>query len=332
MRFTEYVADDADQVEAGRLILNAAHAVDSPWIPELTSHRRKMDVRYGWDASPVRHLVAWVDGVAVAVAEVELGEWDNRDLAWIHMVVHPGHRRRGHGSAVLAEITRLARELGRTKIGGSGWESPACESFALHHGFALASKEIYRVVNLPDLPSGFADTAYAEAAGCAVDYELIRLEGRVPQELLPAIAHLTTSINDAPIDDLDIEDEAFPVERIRNYEDATIGSGQRLYRVVARHRETGELGGHTVVLVDIERPRLAHQHDTSVARGHRGHRLGLLLKAAMMRWLEQAEPQVVSVDTWNAESNDHMIRVNERLAYRALGRELSFQRQLRDES
>ena len=47
-----------------------------------------------------------------------------------------------------------------------------------------------------------------------------------------------------------------------------------------------------------------------------------------MRWLEGAEPQVVSIDTWNAESNDHMIRVNERLGYRAMGRELAFQRRL----
>ena len=33
----------------------------------------------------------------------------------------------------------------------------------------------------------------------------------------------------------------------------------------------------------------------------------------MMRWLAEAEPQVESIDTWNAESNDHMIAVNERL-------------------
>ena len=28
----------------------------------------------------------------------------------------------------------------------------------------------------------------------------------------------------------------------------------RLYRVIARHRETGEIGGHTVVAVDAEAP------------------------------------------------------------------------------
>jgi hypothetical protein len=32
------------------------------------------------------------------------------------------------------------------------------------------------------------------------------------------------------------------------------------------------------------------------------------------------------VDTWNAESNDHMIAVNDALGYRIMGREMQFQK------
>jgi GNAT superfamily N-acetyltransferase len=328
MEVREYDADDVASVEADRQILNAAYRTDCPWLPELTHYRRQMSIRYGWDQSPERHLLACVDGAPVAVAEVELGEWDNRDLAWVYLIVHPDHRRAGIGSAFLAEISAMARQDGRLKIGGAWWQTPATEGFARHHGFELGSQEIYRRVTLADLPSRFADAAYAEASPHARDYELVRIEGYTPVAMLPALADVTASINDAPIDDLDIEDEVFPVERIQNYENAALESGHRLYRVVARHRGTGELGGHTVVAVDTERPHLAHQHDTSVSRDHRGHRLGLLLKADLMRWLAEVEPQVVSIDTWNAESNAHMITVNERLGYQALGRELAFQRRL----
>ena len=97
-----------------------------------------------------------------------------------------------------------------------------------------------------ELARRFVDDAYAEAAVFAQDYELLRFEGQTPDELLVAVSEMTGAINDAPVDDLDIEDEAFPAERIRNYEDATIKSGHRLYRVIARHRETKELAGHTV--------------------------------------------------------------------------------------
>ena len=88
------------------------------------------------------------------------------------------------------------------------------------------------------------------------------------------------------------------------------------------------LAGQTVVAVDGERPELGEQHDTSVVAEHRGHRLGLLLKLEMLRWLAETEPQVRELDTWNAESNDHMIGVNELLCYRVLGRVLDYQRSL----
>ena len=98
--------------------------------------------------------------------------------------------------------------------------------------------------------------------------------------------------------------------------------------MIARHRETGELAGHTVVVVEEDRPWIGHQHDTAVSPKHRGHRLGLLLKADMMLWLRADQPQVLTVDTWNAESNDHMIDVNKALGYQILGRGLQFQRDL----
>ena len=53
-----------------------------------------------------------------------------------------------------------------------------------------------------------------------------------------------------------------------------------------------------------------------MARSHRGHRLGLLLKIDMMRWLAEAEPQLEVIETWNNADNGFMINVNEALGYR----------------
>jgi hypothetical protein len=57
-----------------------------------------------------------------------------------------------------------------------------------------------------------------------------------------------------------------------------------------------------------------------VARPHRGHRLGLLLKVVMLGLLAQREPALRWIITGNAESNRHMILINEALGYRALDR------------
>ncbi len=96
--------------------------------------------------------------------------------------------------------------------------------------------------------------------------------------------------------------------------------GLRHYSVAVRHEATGELAGLTEVSVDPADPEWGHQELTVVVRGHRGHRLGLLLKVAMLELLAEREPQVERIETYNAESNAHMVTINETLGYQVAGR------------
>jgi GNAT superfamily N-acetyltransferase len=301
-------------------LVNAVRATDSPWVHPCTVTELQGEVRYGWELDPGRHFVGLADGRPAVKGMVMTTEWDNRDLAWVDATVHPDHRRRGLGAEMLAFVVGVAEAAGRTKLGIDSWDAEAPRRFAERFGFTLGSRSINRRQHLEGLSLDQLRSKYDEALPHASSYELLRLSGRTPEELLPAVSEMWVAINDAPLDDLDIEDEVFPPQRIRDYEDATLRRGHRLHRVLARHRATGELAGHTVVAVEEERPWIGHQHDTSVVRAHRGHRLGLLLKAEMNLWLAEAEPQLQTVDTWNAESNDHMIAVNEMLAYRWMGR------------
>jgi GNAT superfamily N-acetyltransferase len=54
---------------------------------------------------------------------------------------------------------------------------------------------------------------------------------------------------------------------------------------------------------------------TTVSRPHRGHRLGLLVKTAMLEWLAAAEPKLERIQTGNAADNEHMIAVNDALGF-----------------
>lgn len=317
--------DDATAVADLVAVTNAVLAADSPWGHPLTPREASGRLRHGWDGEPADAFVARADGVAVATGTYETSEYDNQHLAWIEVQVHPEHRRRGHGSALLAAFRTRARAEGRTSIGIAGWDSTAAAAFAAGHGLEQRAVEVNRRQHLAALDRAALTAAYDAALPHARDYEIVRRPGRTPEPELAALAVLTAAINDAPTDDLDIEDNVYPPERIRAYETAQLERGLRLYRVVARHRGTGELAGQSVVVVDEERPALGEQHDTSVPAAHRGHRLGLLLKLDMLRWLTSVEPQLETVDTWNAESNARMIGVNELLGYRVLGRELVFQ-------
>ena len=82
------------------------------------------------------------------------------------------------------------------------------------------------------------------------------------------------------------------------------------------HDETGEMAALTKVFIDPAEPAWGQQGITAVTRPHRGHRLGLLTKAAMLEWLTSAEPRLERIATTNAEVNAHMIAVNEALGYR----------------
>jgi hypothetical protein len=229
---------------------------------------------------------------------------------------------------MLDAVVEEARSRGRTSVGIDGWESPATRGFGTRHGLEVRASSIQRRQTIAGLDWPEIERLHAHALAAATAYELVHREGRTPDDELEALAEMAGAINDAPTDDLDIEDEVFTGDRMRAYEDAQLARGERLFRVLARHRGTGELAGHTVVAVDGERPERGDQHDTSVVAGHRGHRLGLLLKTDMNLWLRRVQPQLAEISTWNAESNDHMIGVNEAIGYRVTGRQLELQKSL----
>ena len=328
MKIIRFGPDEADRLAQYVEVTNAVRAADSPWEHPATLKGTDGRFRHGWDGEVEIPFVGLVDDVPVATGSFATTEWDNLHLAWLGLAVHPDHRRGGHGTEMLEAMVAEARALGRTSIGIDGWDSEATRGFAARHGLEEKSRAIQRRQLIAELDWSGLERLHAEAAAAASAYELIRREGRTPDDELAEMAEMSESINDAPTDDLDIEDEVFPPERLRGYEDAQLARGHQLFRVFARHRESGKLAGHTVVVVDLERPELAEQHDTTVVAAHRGHRLGLLLKSDMNLWLREVQPQITEISTWNAESNDHMIGVNEAIGYRVMGRELEFQKSI----
>jgi len=327
MELVEFGPSDATHFDAFLALTLETDAVDCPWEMPRSAYRQLMYMRHSWEGEPGRWFVAYDGHEPVGTGVIDASNYDNLEMAWFTMRVAPGHRHRGHGTEMLRALEGLAGEMGRPLLGMDGWDSEATRAFAAAMGYDHASTEIRRVQVVKEAPD--VVPIRDDARAMAGDYDLIRIDGYSPADLLPGLVEITAVINDAPFDDLEWEDEVYSVERVRAYERAQIESGFRFRRVIARHRPTGELAGHTVVVVDSEHPDTADQHDTSVARGHRGHRLGLLLKAEMLLWLAADEPQLQRIHTNNAESNSHMIAVNDGLGYRPVGRLLEFQRRVR---
>lgn len=326
LRIEPLDVDDASAVAAVAALFTAADAADRPWHPPYTPAFVRTLATHGWDDGPVQFLLGRDGtGSVVAVGDASLPSRDNRHTALVGASVHPERRNAGLGSTLYDQVEALATAAGRTRLFTGGPESVDGRRFAERRGYALGSVGVDRHVDLGSVTPEQVQDAFDEASAHAPDYELVRLLGPMPDDLLDAYADTVSAINDAPLDDLEIDDEVFDAERVRSYERGQMLSGRRLYRVLARHRSTGDIAGHTVVAIETDPPGFAHQHDTTVVGAHRGHRLGLLLKADMMRWLRAAEPATRILATQNAASNVHMIAVNERLGYRVMGRSMELQ-------
>jgi GNAT superfamily N-acetyltransferase len=316
-------------VDGAVALREAARVVDRPYEPASMASSFVARLRHGWDGDPplialARDRHARVTGVL----EVWLPHWDNRHVGLVDVTVDPLVRRQGVGRRLFEAGVQRTRADGRTLVLAGCLEQSAGLPFAKAMGLDRVYEEVLRRQDLLSLDWARLDREYADAQSRAGAYELVRIAGPAPEEMIPQIARMTEAINDAPTDGLDIEDEVFSPDRIRAFQAAQLAHGVRTYRLIAREKETGVLAGHTIVGVNGEQPWHGGQYDTSVLRQHRGHRLGLYLKAAMLYWLREQEPQLRTIDTGNAASNAHMIAINELLGYHVLAKTIEWQRHL----
>lgn len=250
------------------------------------------------------------DGVAVGGAWVSFPQQDNRTLAYLHVFVVPERRRRGHGTALLAAVERLAAERGRAHgFAEASWAADADDgpgvAFARRHGYAVDLLDAIRALDLPAevVPAPWRD-GYTPVVW-----------RRCPEQWLDQYAVLRGLIlAEAPSGEVGLEPEHFDAERVR-HEEARWAEQGRTGQTVAALAPDGTLAGHTQLVVP-DHGDTAYQWDTLVLRAHRGHGLGLAMKAAALEEAADLLEGRSRVTTWNAASNAPMIAVNEALGYR----------------
>jgi GNAT superfamily N-acetyltransferase len=270
----------------------------------------------------------------VAEGALHLPLLDNTHFAALFLSVHPHWRRRGIGSAVLAELERRATEAGRRTLALESDIAPnpdaAAYSFAPKHGYAAALVSTRSDLDLPDgdLDPLLADLE-ADAAAHAGGYDVLTWWDDVPDEWVDQRAYLSERMaTDAPMGEVDVEEEVWDAERVRETFRVARAMGRRVVESVAVHRATGQAVAFTALAVAEHTPEVAYQWDTLVLSEHRGHRLGQLVKAANLRALRAELAAVARVVTWNADVNAPMLRVNRAMGFKPVGVNTEWQKQL----
>lgn len=309
----EPVTDPVSAFEIDR----AAWDVSFPDIPHPTLAEFRADLALPDPGVEVEHYLGLLDGVAVGYAKIEIPQRDNLDNLMVKLVVHPSRRRLGVGRALFAHVVERARELGRKHVAGeSVRHQPAGAAFATAMGASLVLEETRSRLELPVPDQGRLDELLADARDHAGDYRVVRWIGVPPAEIIDSVAGMLGSfLGEAPLGDLAWEPQRFDAERVRADELRRIERGRVNYNTGAIRDD--RVVAWTSIVSSVARPAHAWQSITLVEPAHRGHRLGLLVKLANLAYARERQPALTAIDTYNATSNEHMMRINRAIGFRA---------------
>ncbi len=311
-------------------IFERPHA--TPWVLE----EMRADLRAD---NPGEKAVAYrglVDGRVAVAATMHLPLKDNLKQAWIEINTLPALRNQGRGSLMLDHLTEAALGQGRSILtteasypydgppDGAG--HPYVE-FLLHRGFTFGLGDVQRVLDLP-ADESLLERLISEAEPHHRDYQIRHFRGPVPEDIIDTFGDLVgTLITEAPMGVMELEPEVMDRERIRADEALFEASGRTKYTSVAIAQD-GAAAAYTDLVVPKHDPGRVHQWGTLARREHRGHRLGIALKARNLLWAQREQPGLRSLRTYNAEENTHMIGVNEAMGFRPVERLGEFQKTL----
>lgn len=312
---------DDDDVDALAGLLSITSVVRSDGDRPISRAQLAVDERIdpGWRRRS--RALAWDGrGQLLGTSMLELEDRaDNRHLAWVEVDVAPPARRRGLGGRLLAALLPAALAEGRTLCMGGAPEGRPGAAFAARLGLEVGQREHRNRLRTADLPVPELRRWVEDGERLAKGYEVVALDGPLPPDLLGPYAEAVAVMNDAPTDDLELEDFLFSAEELREAHEAVARRGTERWTVLATHRDSGAIAGLTQLFVPLHDTWLAEQGDTGVLAPHRGHRLGRWLKAVNALRLVDERPDVEVVQTWNASTNPHMLAINHAMGFRPAG-------------
>ena len=246
----------------------------------------------------------WVAGGAGTCAGfAQLAIVDGSSRGRVEVLVHPDHRRVGHGTALLTAVQEQANLRGaRTLVGRHA--TTGGSRFAAVIGAVEDYLEVHSVLRLPLAE----DLAIRPVDG----YTLCSWVGAAPPELLDSYARARDAINDAP-DGFD-ERELWSPALVRDLEAALDRRGRDI-RVSVALDPNGRVVAFTELRVSRTEGAIAGTEDTAVVTSHRRRGLGRWVKLESLRGLQRDRPDVRMVTTRNAEKNRPMLELNRSLGF-----------------
>jgi len=245
----------------------------------------------------------------------------NERVLHLELLVEPGARRRGTGTALTRKAAAFARDYDQDVLIGlvTGHE-PLSDRPGGHFLRALGGQpglehRIYRL-ELDRVDEALLRDWVREGTGRSPDVEPVWRSGAFQANELDAVSRIMGAMNGAPRGDLKTEPTHYTPESVAQLDRATFARGFERTALFLRDRRIGDLLGYTMMLADPYDSRLLRQADTAVDPAARGRGLGKWLKAAMLLRTLRDRPARSEVRTGTADDNRAMIEINRRIGFR----------------
>ncbi|HYH94055.1 MAG TPA: GNAT family N-acetyltransferase [Candidatus Saccharimonadales bacterium] len=237
--------------------------------------------------------------------------------SWGAVAVLPDARRQGVGSALLAAISRHARDAGKTGLQFRTSEArPEGIAFLAHRGYTELERA--RMVSLGlaglpvpavQLPAGLGLTDLGQRPDLVAGVHAVALE----------------AFDDIPGGDTPMAVGDLAEFRGRDVDRPGIPPGAFM---VAVEEATDEVVGYASLMLVPGSTTVAWHDMTAVRRAWRGRGIATALKRATIAWA--IANGLTALETGNDEENAGMRAVNERLGYRPLPDEVTMRGPLTD--
>jgi GNAT superfamily N-acetyltransferase len=248
-------------------------------------------------------------------------KYDNFHRAFAQVYIEPSKRRKGFGTHTLLKLlTNLPKKIDTASC--SAKRGSAGEAFLKSFKDEISFVEDIRAANLGDfnLDKIKEIVQNEEKRLDKLGYKFVPLEGLDYVEKLNEedyVRMVERIWNDMPREELSFGEDVIPVERYKAMIEYNLKRGDRNFGFAIVLKETNEPVGHTRVLYNKYDPDTVEQDDTGVVLEHRGNGFGLALKYKMLEQI-LTEIQAKYWFTGNAGSNEHMIRINEKLKHKVV--------------
>lgn len=285
--------------------LAAIVAVANAAYPERGTTVEEMRWAEGQYPGGARFLAELADGRPVGTASVGriYVHPPEYDALWSEITVLPDVRRQGIGSGLLAAVSSVGRERGKSSLHIPASESrPEGIAFLVHRGYTESERTKAVRLELRDLapppidpPAGTSLTTLAERPDLVPGVYAVALEA------LPDVP------GDDPMTAGDLEEF-----RARDVDRPSVPWDGFFVAL----DEAGDVLGYASILVASGRPDVGFHDLTAVRRSARGRGIAGALKRATIGWA--IERGFICLEADNDEVNLPMRAINLRLGYRPL--------------